>query len=86
LGILSLATAYILNNGGSQVAVTSISTTIAFGTFVGILVWHAYNEMHILQMFNWIRKLQAPVPLTNITVNHDEEEDYREPLLAHQDK
>jgi len=86
LGILSLATAYILNNGGSQVAVTSISTTIAFGTFIGILVWHAYNEIRYLQMCNWIRKLQDPVPLTNITVNHDEEEDYREPLLAHEDK
>ena len=37
-------------------------------------------------MCNWIRKLQDSVPLTNITVNRDEEEDFREPLLAHEDK
>ena len=96
LGTFSLATAYVLNNGGSQVAVASISTTIAFGIFIGILVWHAYSEIRVLRMHevfsNWIRKvrrkdaLRNPVQFDSETDSEEADEvDYREPLLAYED-
>ena len=91
LVILSSATSYYRNNGGNQVVVTSISTTIAFGTFIGILVWHAYNEIRVLRMCgvcDWIRKLRDPVVLTDETIEYEEEDEeavYREPLLAYED-
>ena len=88
--MFSLATAYVLNNGGNQVVVASISTTIAFATFIGILVWHAYNEIGTSKMCricNWsrTRKLRDPGPLINVSAEADEEAMYREPLLAYED-
>ena len=98
LGTFSLATAYVLNNGGSQVAVASISTTIAFGIFIGIniLVWHAYSKIRVLRIHevcsNWIRKvrqkdtLRNPVQFDSETDSEEADEvDYREPLLAYED-
>jgi len=97
LGTFSLATAYVLNNGGSQIAVAGISTAFAFVTFVGVLVWHAYNEMRVLGMYekctDLIQRvrgreiLQNPVQLDyeNLDNEEAEEVDYREPLLAYED-
>ena len=53
LGVLSLATMYCLNNGGNQNAVASTLTTIAFVTFLGIIVWHTCKDSMLLK---WVRK------------------------------
>ena len=83
LGVLSLATMYCLNNGGNQNAVASTSTTIAFVTFLGIIVWHAYKES---TLFKCIRKKTGNNEPINEVVETDKEDmEYREPLLAHQD-
>ena len=92
LGIFSLATAYVRSNGGTQVAVATVSTTIAFGTFIGILLLHAYQNIQVLQMCNipslhmWVRNQRGMDTLTEPVLpsnNSDEEEEYREPLLAY---
>jgi len=92
LGIFSLVTAYVRSNGGSQVAVATVSTTIAFGTFIGILLLHAYQNIQVLQMCNipslhkWVRNQRGTDTLTEPVLpsnNSDEEEEYREPLLAY---
>ena len=45
LGILSLATLYIRGTGGSQVAATYLSVSIAFIAFFGILFYHIYRQL-----------------------------------------
>ena len=88
LGIFSVATAYVLNNGGNQTVVASISTMIAFVIFIGILLWHART----CRVGKWLLKqmgtevTREPVQPTNVDniVKVDEELEYREPLLAHE--
>ena len=41
LGILSLATLYVRSTGGNQNAVTFVSISIAFATFIGIATYHS---------------------------------------------
>ena len=89
LGIFALATAYVLNNGGNQTVVASISTMISFVIFLGILLWHART----CRLYKWLVKqmgteaTREPVQTTNVnnTVEVDEELEYREPLLAYED-
>ena len=45
LGILSLATLYIRGTGGSKVAVTYLSLSIAFIAFLEILFYHIYWQL-----------------------------------------
>ena len=88
LGIFSVATAYVLNNGGNQTVVASISTMIAFVIFIGILLWHTRT----CRVGKWLLKqmgtevTREPVQPTNVDniVKVDEELEYREPLLAHE--
>ena len=89
LGIFAVVTAYVLNNGGNQTVVASISTMISFVIFIGILLWHARN----CRVFSWLAKqmgtesTREPVQPTNINniVEADKELEYREPLLAYED-
>ena len=53
LGILSLATLYIRGTGGSQVAATYLSVSIAFITFPGILFYHSSKTQ------KWGRNLES---------------------------
>ena len=49
LGVLAAATYHVNQSGGSQAAVTYISVSIAFLTFVGIVINHIYiriKEIH----------------------------------------
>ena len=45
LGILAIATHFVLHSGGSQAAVAYTSVGIAFLTFVGIVIYHIYMRM-----------------------------------------
>ena len=45
LGILALATLYIRSTGGNQDAVTFTSTSIAFATFIGIVIYHSVQQI-----------------------------------------
>ena len=89
LGIFSVATAYVLNNGGNQTVVASISTMISFVSFIGILLWHARS----CRVGKWLLKqmgaevTREPVQPTNVNNNVKviEEQEYREPLLAYVD-
>ena len=45
LGILSLATLYIRGTGGSQVAATYLSVSIAFIAFLGFIFYHIYWQL-----------------------------------------
>jgi len=92
LGIFSSATAYVHSNGGSQVAVATISTTIAFGTFIGILLLHAYKNIQVPQICNipslhmWVQNQRETGTLTEPALpsnNSNEEEEHREPLLTY---
>ena len=42
LGILAIATHFVLHSGGSQSAIAYTSVGIAFLTFVGIVIYHSY--------------------------------------------
>ncbi len=42
LGMLSVATSYVLSSGGSQVAVSSIFIGLVFATFIGVVFYHIY--------------------------------------------
>ena len=46
LGVLSLATHYVLNSGGNQKAVTYIFVGVAFVEFLGIVLYHAYLQIN----------------------------------------
>ena len=45
LGILALATLYIRSTGGNQNAVTFTSISIAFATFIGIVIYHSAQQI-----------------------------------------
>ena len=45
LGILALATLYIRSTGGNQKAVTFTSVSVAFATFVGIVIYHSVQQI-----------------------------------------
>ena len=45
LGILAAATYYVKLSGGSQAAVAYISVSIAFLTFVGVVIHHIYMRI-----------------------------------------
>ena len=45
LCILSLATLYIRSSGGNQNAVTFTSISIAFATFIGIVIYHSVQQI-----------------------------------------
>ena len=56
LSILSAATLYAKLAGGDQVAITSISTGMAFATFVGIVIYHMYKR---ITKSVYLRRLKA---------------------------
>ena len=45
LGILALATLYIRSTGGNQNAVTFTSISVAFATFIGIVIYHSAQQI-----------------------------------------
>ena len=45
LGILSLATLYVRSTGGNQNAVTFVSLSIVFATFIGIATYHLVQQI-----------------------------------------
>ena len=45
LGILALVTFYIRSTGGNQSAVTFTSISIAFATFIGIVIYHSAQQI-----------------------------------------
>ena len=45
LGTLALATLYIRSTGGNQKAVTFTSISIAFATFIGIVIYHTAQQI-----------------------------------------
>ena len=45
LGILAVATLYIRSAGGNQNAVTITSISVAFATFVGIIIYHSVQQI-----------------------------------------
>ena len=52
LGILALATLYIRSTGGNQNAVTFTSISVAFATFIGIVIYHSAQQIkHIPQLW-----------------------------------
>ena len=55
LGILALATFYVRSTGGNQNAVTFTSISVAFATFIGILIYHSAQQIKCTQQL-W-RKL-----------------------------
>ena len=55
LGILALATLYIRSTGGNQNAVTFTSVSVAFATFVGIVIYHSVQQIkHTPQLWRKI--------------------------------
>ena len=45
LGILTIVTLYIRSTGGNQNAVTFTSISVAFATFIGIVIYHSVQQI-----------------------------------------
>ena len=60
LGILAAATQYIRTVQGSLTAVTSISISVAFVTFVGIILYHIYRQVKATKI--WMQLCKAACP------------------------
>ena len=74
LGILSVATLYIRSSGGNQNAVTFTSTSIAFATFIGIVICHSAQQIkHSPQLW---RKLFLHYGTYGLVPQTDEESDH----------
>ena len=62
LAILSLASFYIRSTGGNQKAATSTSVSIAFATFIGIVIYHSIEQIKGTRLW---RRLCQRVPVTD---------------------
>ena len=92
--ILAAATSYVNHSGGNQLAVGYTSVSIALATFIGILVYHIFQQLRQTKLWKKVPKLnlkfnsnQAVNDLRNPANNPMEAEDYnqlRESLLDEQ--
>ena len=56
LGILSAASYHVTVVGGNQFAVTSTSVGVAYATFIGIILYHAYQQVKTTALWGRITK------------------------------
>ena len=67
LAIFSLASLYIRSTGGNQNAATSTSISIAFATFIGIVIYHSVEQTKGTRLWRtlFLRHDYMRVPLTD---------------------
>ena len=92
LGVLSVATGYFLNNEENQEILSCASTTVAFLTFIGIMVFHTYKLIKGTRAWRYFKicsqkkQQDSPAPLesdpsvTSTAIPLFDQ--YREPLLT----
>ena len=92
LAVLSVATGYFLNNGGNQEILSCASATVAFVTFIGIMLFHTYKLVKGTQAWQYFtihfqqKQQDAPAPqgsdllITSSPIFSFDQ--YREPLLT----
>ena len=77
LCILALATFYISSTGGNQNAVTSTSISVAFATFIGIVIYHSAQQIkHTPQLW---RKLFPRNDTYELVPQNDEDSEGASP-------
>ena len=92
LAVLSVATGYFSNNGGNQEILSCASATVAFVTFIGIMLFHTYKLVKGTRAWQYFtihfqqKQQDAPAPqggdllITSSAVPRFDQ--YREPLLT----
>ena len=81
LGILAAATQYIHSVGGNQTAVTLLSISVAFVTFVGVIIYHIYLQVKVTKLWTWLHRAAGPRDPTSIHVQTTLTEYNREEIL-----
>ena len=92
LAVLSVATGYFLNNGGNQEILSCASATVAFVTFIGIMLFHTYKLVKGTRTWQYLavcfqqKQQDAPAlqrsepSITSSAIPQFDQ--YREPLLS----
>ena len=55
--VIGVATYHIKHSGGNQLAVGYTSVSIAFATFIGILVYHIFQQLRHTKLWKKVPKL-----------------------------
>jgi len=86
--VLGVATYHVQLSGGYQLKVGHTSVSIAFVTFIGIMVYHIFQQLRYTNLWKWVPKLslkfselktkQTPINDPIESINFDE---LREPWL-----
>ena len=82
--ILVVATYHVKLSGGNQLAVGYTSVAIALVTFIGILVYHIFQQARTTQLWKTIPKLNQEFNVNHVVNKPEVVEDFsqfREPLL-----
>ena len=92
LAVLSVATGYFLNNGGNQEILSCASATVAFVTFIGIMLFHTYKLVKGIRAWQYFavhfqqKHQDAPAPrVSEPSIQSSaipQFDQYREPLLT----
>ena len=92
LAVLSVATGYFLNNGENQEILSCASATVAFVTFIGIMLFHTYKLVKGTRAWQYFavhfqqKHQDAPAPrVSEPSIQSPaipQFDQYREPLLT----